>query len=433
VRQLGKPAKVDADTLFMIASNTKALTTLLLAKEIDEGRFTWNTPVTAVYPEFKLGDADTTSKVLMKHLVCACTGMPREDLPWIFEFGHATPKSEIELLGTFQPTTKFGEAFQYSNLMAAAAGFIGGHVVYPKAELGKAYDDAMKTKLFDPLGMKATTFDFARALAGNHATPYAFDVDGKVRLANTGINRAIIPGRPAGAAWSSVRDLTRYVQMELAKGRLPSGKPLLSEDNLLARRAPQVAMGEYSTYGMALMVDTEWGVPIVHHGGDLVGFHSDMFWLPDVGVGGVVFTNGDDGWALRRPFIRKVLEVLYDGRPEALDDVTKAAANVRAEIAKERERLVVPPAADVVSKLAPHYRNDVLGDVVVQRKGALVVFDFGEWKSAVASRKNDDGTTSMVTIDPGADDFPFVVGERDGKRVLVVRDAQHEYVFKELP
>ena len=132
MRELGKPATVDADTLFIIASNTKALSTLLLAKLVDRGKFTWDTPVTSVYPEFKLGDADTTKQVLMKHLVCACTGMPRQDMEWLFEYKSATPKSALSLLGTMQPTTKFGEVFQYSNLLAAAAGFIGGHVLDPE-------------------------------------------------------------------------------------------------------------------------------------------------------------------------------------------------------------------------------------------------------------------------------------------------------------
>ena len=79
VRELGKPAKIDAHTMFMIASNTKALTTLLLAKLVDEGKITWDTPATSIYPSFKLGDADTTRQVLVRHLVCACTGLPRKE------------------------------------------------------------------------------------------------------------------------------------------------------------------------------------------------------------------------------------------------------------------------------------------------------------------------------------------------------------------
>lgn len=100
VRELGKPAKVDGDTRFMIASNTKALTTLMLAKLVDAGKLDWNAPVTSVYPAFKLGDANTTRKVLVKHLVCACTGVPRQDFEWLFEGEKQTPASVMETLGT---------------------------------------------------------------------------------------------------------------------------------------------------------------------------------------------------------------------------------------------------------------------------------------------------------------------------------------------
>src|SRR5579864_5783245 len=93
VRELGGKEAVDADTLFMIASNTKALTTLLLAKLVAQGRLTWETPVVSLLPSFHLGDADTTRRVLVKHLICACTGMPRQDLEWIFEFGGLDRKS----------------------------------------------------------------------------------------------------------------------------------------------------------------------------------------------------------------------------------------------------------------------------------------------------------------------------------------------------
>jgi CubicO group peptidase (beta-lactamase class C family) len=114
---------------------------------------------------FKLGDADTTSKVLMRNLVCACTGLPRQDMEWLFEFKGASPKSTMDLLGTMQPT-KLGEAFQYSNILAAAAGFVGAYAYDPKKELGAAYDEAMQKKVSGPLGMRRTTFDFAKALRG---------------------------------------------------------------------------------------------------------------------------------------------------------------------------------------------------------------------------------------------------------------------------
>jgi CubicO group peptidase (beta-lactamase class C family) len=431
VKELGKPAKVDDKTLFMIASNTKAMTTLLLAKLIDEGKFQWETPVTKVYPAFKLGDAATTSQVLVKHLICACTGLPRQDFEWLFEFKNATAKTSLDTLGTLQPTSKFGEVFQYSNPLASAAGYVAGEVAFPKKELGPAYDEAMRTRIFAPLGMNDTTFDFERALRANHATPHAEDIDGKTTTAVMDVNRAIIPVRPAGGAWSTVKDVTRYVQMELANGKLPNGKQLVSEQNLLARREKQVAVGEHATYGMGLTVDTEWGVSVVHHGGSMIGFKSDMFWLPEHGVGGVILTNADTGSILTRPFLRKTLEVLFDGKPEAEEDMVSRMKTHKAEVAKARERLVVPPAGDAVTKLASHYQNASLGDIKVIEQGAKRIFDFGEWKSEVASRKNDDGTITMYTIVPGMDGFEFVIADREGKRALVLRDNQHEYVFVE--
>jgi len=430
VKELGGTEKPDSDTLFMVASNTKALTTLLLAKLVDEHRMTWQTPATTLFPSFHLGDAETTRSVQVKHLICACTGMPRQDMEWLFEYGKMTPESSLALLGTMQPTSKFGELFQYSNLMAAAAGYTGAHVLYPQMEVGAAYDRAMQSYVFDPLGMKATTFDYARALAGNHASPHSPDVNGKPDRALMSVNYAAIPVRPAGAAWSSVRDMLKYVSMELAEGKLPDGKTYISKEPLLERRVSQVSIGKDVTYGMGLMVDTTYGVPVVHHGGDLIGYHSDMIWLPQQNIGAVILTDGDPGWLLRSRFSRKLLEVLFDGRPEADALLAADAKSFYSARAADRKLLTIPADANVSAKLAKHYANPSLGEIAVSTSGASTIFDFGEWESEVASRKNPDGTISFITIVPGLIGSEFVVGS-GAKRTLITRDAQHEYIFEE--
>lgn len=430
VKELGGTAKPDADTLFMIASNTKAMTTLLLAKLVDEHRITWDTPVIQVFPSFKLGDAATTRSVLVKHLICACTGMPRQDLEWIFDYAKMTPESTIALLGTMQPTSKFGELFQYSNLMAAAGGYTAAHVIHPEMELGAAYDSAIQSNVFDPLGMKETTFSMKRALSSNHAGSHSPDADGKTAKAVTAINDAIIPARPAGGAWSSINDMLKYISMELAEGKLPDGTTYISKEPLLERRAPQVSIGKDETYGMGLMVDTTYGVPVVHHGGDLVGYHSDMMWLPQQNVGLVILTNADPGWLLRDRIQRKLLEVLFDGHPEAEALLSADAKSFYAELAAERKLMTIPADANESAKLAKHYANASLGGITVSTSGNSTIFDFSEWKSEVASRKNPDGTISFITVVPGEMGFEFVVGS-GAKRTLTLRDAQHEYVFEE--
>jgi hypothetical protein len=129
--------------------------------------------------------------------------------------------------------------------------------------------------------------------------------------------------------------------------------------------------------------------------------------------------------------MRRILEVLYDGKPEAAADVSSAATNMKAEILKARERLVVPPASSATATLASHYESPELGHIDVQKDAQGVLFDFGLWKSHVASRKNDDGTTSLITIDPGIPPFDFVITADGGKRQLVTRDGQHKYTYTE--
>lgn len=430
VKQLGRPDPVDAHTEFMIASNTKGMSTLLLAQLVDEGKLNWDDPVTKVYPAFRLGSAATTKKVLIRNLVCACTGLPRKDLDWVFKTTRTTPASTtFDQLAETEPTSGFGEVFQYNNLMASAAGYIGGHLVHPEMEIGAAYDAAMQEKVFGPLGMRETIFPIPAAQAGDYARPYGMDLDGKPSLIAMDYNYLVGPYRPAGGAWSTAHDMIRYVENELSGGIAPGGKRMVSEKNLLRRRAPNVPIGESATYGMGLEVDTTWGVPVVHHGGSMFGYKSDWVALPDAQVGAVILTNADEGQALLRPFMRRLLEILYDGKEEAAGDVAAAAKRQKAELAAERPRLAVPPAHSPAAALAARYSNADLGTLSVRHEGAGVIFDNGTWSTHMASRRNDDGTLSFIAIDPGIIGSEFVVGGAAGKPTLTTRDGQHEYVF----
>lgn len=434
VRALGRPEPVDAHTLFMAASNTKAMTTALLAHAVDQGKLDWEQPAAQAFPGFRLADPATTAQVRIKHLVCACTGMPRQDLEWLFGDGRASPSTTFDQLSQMKPTSQFGEVFQYSNLMVAAGGYIAASALAPGQDVGVAYDRLMKDKIFLPLGMKNTTFDYARALAGNHAEPHGEDIDGKTRRASMDLNYTILPGRPAGAVWTSPHDFSRYVLMELAKGRAADGSVVISEKNLLKRYEPQVMVGEDVHYGMGLFIDRHEGVTVASHGGDMLGFHSNMFWLPEYGIGGTILTNSDAGVLLRGPFLRKVLELVFDGKPEADERLRLAVQNRATEAKKTRELLTLPIPKTALSQLGHGYVSPELGPVKVQQKGGKLRLQFEHWNSEVALRKAEDGTLSFVTIDPGIGGIEFVVGQPaagagKGSAPLILRDAQHEYQF----
>src|SRR5437870_952324 len=193
VRERGRDERVTADTLYMIASNTKALTTLMLARLVDEGRFEWDTPVRHGYPAFKIGDAAITRRILMTHLVCACTGLPRQDFEWLFTFHRSSPQDQLDVLATMRPTTAFGALYQYSNPLASAAGYVGARAVRRDGELGQAYDDVRREKVFGPLGMGRTTFSFDEAFRTDHASPHSWDITLRNVPIDMALNYSIVP------------------------------------------------------------------------------------------------------------------------------------------------------------------------------------------------------------------------------------------------
>ncbi|WP_428410454.1 serine hydrolase domain-containing protein [Hyphococcus sp.] len=432
VRELGSSKPVNADTKFMVASNTKGMSTLLLSILADEGKLEWDQRVVDLYPSFRLGSDATTNATLVRHLVCACTGLPRKDWAFILADPGAPASITFDELAKTQPTSNFGELFQYNNPMAAAAGYLGGHLAYPDMELGAAYDKAMEDRIFDPLGMNDTTFDFDKGMKGNWAKPHGLDVDGNVTVMSNDFNYAPYPYRPAGGAFSTTRDMAHYVQLELSKGIGPDGKRIVSEENILERRKRGVQVGENVWYGMGLFDEVHWGVPVVTHGGTLLGYHSNWYALPEANVGAVILTNSDPGAAMLRPFLRRLIEVLYDGRPEAEAQIAAAAARLKAQAGARREDLTVPGDPDVLANLAGRYESPGTGTITITEKKGVKWIKAGSIEAPLATRANPDGTVSVVSIGPGAINVEALVGEEDGLRTLTIRDSQHKYHYTEV-
>jgi len=209
-------------------------------------------------------------------------------------------------------------------------------------------------------------------------------------------------------------------------------RPTFRKEPLLARRAPQVSnRKKTSTTAWALMVDTTYGVPVVHHGGDLVGYHSDMMWLPEQNVGLVILTNADPGWLLRDRIRRKLLELLFDGHPEAEAQLNADAKSFYARPGRRAQvdddpgpmRIRVPSSPNTTrmhrSEKSPSARPELLQSSISAS---------GKARSPAA--RIPMAPISFITTVPGGLGFEFVVGSGT-RRTLTIRDAQHEYVFEE--
>ena len=211
----GGKDKVTTDTLFMIGSTTKPLTTLLQARLVDQEKLEWDQALREILPNFTLADSSATRKLELRHTACACTGMPRRDLDFIFEYEGITAEERLAQLKTMSPTTEFGETFQYSNLLVAAGGYAAAHTLYPKLTYDSAYEKALREEVFGPLGF---THSRVHPFAGDRlASPHAIDMQGRMVPIPQRMDDMVYGVAPAGAVWSTARDLSRYVMFELGR------------------------------------------------------------------------------------------------------------------------------------------------------------------------------------------------------------------------
>lgn len=432
LRELGKPGLVNANTRFIAASDTKALTTLLVAKLVDQHKLYWDQPVTQVYPSFKFGDPELTRKMKVRDMFCQCTGIPAQNYESEFHNRSMTATALIRLLATTQPIAPFGRQFIYSDVLPAAMGFMAAGVAEPGKEMDAAYEDAMQQEVLGPLGMRHSTFDFSKAMQGNYARPHYDDIDGNIVVSPMVYTQSAGGRRPAGGLWTTAHDLSRYVMMELTSGVLPNGDRLVSEANLLERRKPNIEISPGESYGMGLIVDSRWGITVVDHSGGRPGYSSYMFWLPDYGIGAVILTNADNGSFLLEPFARKLIELLFNGQSLADEQLRVEAERNKISEHAVRNSLNIRTNRKISEQLAPIYHNKALGDLEVTRSGSSTLeFRFDEWRSPIGSRDNGDGTTSFVPLNdemPGAE---FLGGTQDGKRTLTLQEGNIKYIFVE--
>lgn len=123
--------------------------------------------------------------------------------------------------------------------------------------------------------------------------------------------------------------------------------------------------------------------------------------------------------------------MIYDGRPEAEEDLRSDMREVKAYLTGQQKDWRVPPDSAEVKRLAGSYRNAALGDVVVHPGTEEVVFQFGGWKSRMATKVNPDGTTSFISIDPGVRGFEFNAPAAQATHTrLMPRDPQHSYEYE---
>jgi CubicO group peptidase (beta-lactamase class C family) len=402
VREAGGSDPMTPETLMMIGSTGKSMTTMMMATLVDEGLMTWDTPVQEVLPEFAVADPELSRQITMRNLVCACTGVPRRDLELFFNADELSAEDIVASLQTFEFFTEFGEAFQYSNQLVATGGYAAAAAA--GGEYGNLYEryvQEMQDRIFTPIGMISTTLSFADVEASsNYAQPHGLSVDFTLTPIPLELERIVTPVAPAGAPWSNVLDMGRYLITELNQGVAPDGTRVVSAENLAVTWEPQVPVSANSSYGLGWFIDEYKGQPMIQHGGNTLGFTSDLAFLPEADLGISILTNGQYTDYFTEAVRYRLLELVFD-QPQEVDAQAAFAYQAMRQSFTEPISDTVAVDPGVVEPYVGRYTNAALGDVDVRLEGDQLIFDVGEFALELRAVPDETGAVEQyITYGP---------------------------------
>ncbi len=297
-RRAGSGEPIDADTLFKIASNSKAMTAAVLARLVDRGLLAWDDPVTKYLPQFRMHDPWVTEHMQVRDLLIhnSGLGLGAGDLMLWPEPNAFTRADIIAGLEHLKPVTSFRSGYAYDNLMYVVAGEVAA------AAGGKPYDQLLREEVFIPLGMsRCQAGMWSLAKVGNVAQPHAPREGGNL-LVNADTDIAPdLTSMAAGGIRCSLRDMTRWMQVLLDPSLVPGWLSDTQRRALWTAHMP-MPLGErqrrwdnahFSAYGYGWRLSDMDGQWKVAHTGTLSGMYSSLALLPDRKVGVVILINGE--------------------------------------------------------------------------------------------------------------------------------------------
>jgi len=420
------------DTPMMIGSVGKSMTTMLMGALVDDGLMAWDTPAVTLYPDFRVLDPELSETITMRNLVCACTGVPRRDLELAFNFTEMDAEDTVASLADFEFFTDFGEAFQYSNQMVATAGYIAGWVdAGQQGDLMADYAAALQTRVLDPIGMDDTTIDFAEIRErGDYAVPHGLQVTSKLAPIGLEIEEFLVPIAPAGSHWSTLDDMLKYMITQLNDGVAPDGVQVISAENLLETRKPQIAVDASTSYGLGWLVSDYKEQPLISHGGNSLGFSTEFTFLPEANLGAIVITNGQGTNFFNGAVIARLLELVFE-QPEVIAPDMEFYLQRTAQQQEEMAAKLLDAVDEAaVAPFVGVYNNAALGEIEVTLAEGKLTIDTGDFVSSLLPYLDDEGNLyRYLMIDPPLAGLSVQLLEEEGAPVIVIGEGAVSYRF----
>lgn len=385
VRSLNTKLPTDENTLFGIASNSKAITCTALGMLVDAGKLKWDDKVRDYIPEFKLYSPYVTEEFTIRDLLThrSGLGLGAGDLMFFPDSSDFELKDIIYNLRFLKQTSGFRSKFDYDNLLYIVAG-----EVVTRAS-GVSWDEFVEEKIFKPLGMNKTAGSFDRLKDKSNVIDGHAPVNGKVQV----IARSSVKvGHAAGGVNSNISDLGKWVQLWLNQGKYGEGlsKRLFSEAVYREITSPQTILpvyrpGPYNThfsaYALGFGVSDEKGYKLVTHTGGLEGMVTQVSMIPELNLGIIVLTNQQEGGAFVS-ITNQVKDFYYGitgtdrvtqyskGRQGQVDMANKLVDSIWKEI-----QSVKPSEKPNINLFTGTYHDVWFGDVTISIKNGKAWFD----------------------------------------------------------
>jgi CubicO group peptidase (beta-lactamase class C family) len=387
VRQAGKSDPLTPDTVFPLASCTKAFTTLALAMLVDQGKMHWQDPVRKYVPYFHLADPIADADARIEDLITHRIGLARNDYLW-----YRSPwdrREVIRRIALVPPAHPFRTAFEYQTTMFVVAGCA------VEAASGTAWQTFVQDRIVGPLGMKNVSYLPPQSPGPNYAIPHREDATGVIQ---------VIPWYPmkepdpAGSMNASARDLCQWLRFHLGDGTF-DGKRLVSKENFDALHQPHMVIPKTGIaywmnpetiqlgYGYGWVVQDYHGHREISHAGYIDGFRAHLTMLPDDGLGIVLFNNLDGtkmNLALSNSLVDEIL-----GFPHRDWDT---------EIARNYESMTGPQLVSYVSVssetlhgLAGTYENKAYGPATITVRRNMLQWDWNAFHGPLRPTKVESG------------------------------------------
>jgi len=308
LREMGKPDVVDGETVFQIASMSKPISSTVVAALVSAGIVGWDGRIADLDPDFRLHDPYPSAEVTIRDLFAHRSGLPGgagNDLEDI-GFGRDAILRQLRLV---PPASSFRAAYSYSN-----AGLTMGALAAARPT-GKSWEDVAEERLFQPLGMTATSARHADFLGRTNRAALHIDLGSGWAAA---IQRDADAQSPAGGISSNARDLAQWMRLQLADGAF-GGEQLIDAAALAATHAPLMSRGSDPVSGAASFYGLGWhiefgrhGLSWGHAGAFSAGARSLVQLYPDASIGIVVLANAFPT-GVPEGFADSYFDLVFDG------------------------------------------------------------------------------------------------------------------------